>query len=154
MPPPGESPATAVLAVCAPILLLSTVVYVYYCVKGTMEISIGTVLRQAREVRGLSSVETARGAGISAAYLSKLENDAVKRPSPAVLHRLGEVLSVPYVELMVLVGHPLPSVDGSPDHARLGAAMFADLTDDERDELIEYLAWYRTRKRPVRRGES
>jgi transcriptional regulator with XRE-family HTH domain len=119
-----------------------------------MEISIGTVLRQAREVRGLTSIETARRAGISSAYLSKLENDAVKRPSPEVLHQLSAVLGVPYAELMALVGHPLPSIDPSPDHGRLGAALFADLSDDERDELIEYLAWYRARKRARRKGES
>ena len=119
-----------------------------------MGISIGTVLRQAREVRGLTSVETARGAEISSAYLSKLENDAVKRPSPEVLHRLSEVLEVPYAELMTLAGHPVPRVDASPDHARIGEALFADLTDDEREELIEYLAWYRTRKRSMRGGES
>jgi transcriptional regulator with XRE-family HTH domain len=44
--------------------------------------TMGAVLRQAREVRGLSSIEAARSADISSAYLSKLENDAVKRPSP------------------------------------------------------------------------
>ena len=119
-----------------------------------MAVSIGAVLRQAREVRGRSSVETARSARISSAYLSKLENDAVKRPSPEVLHRLSKVLDVPYAELMALVGHPLPSVDASPDHARLGEALFADLTDDERDELVEYLAWYRSRKRSTHAGES
>jgi len=119
-----------------------------------MEVSLGVLLRQAREVRGLTSMETARGAGISSAYLSKLENDAVKRPSPEVLHQLSEVLGVPYAELMALVGHPLPSVDTSPDHGRLGAALFADLTDDERDELIAYLAWYRARKRARRKSES
>ena len=91
---------------------------------------------------------------ISAAYLSKLESDAVKRPSPSVLHRLGEVLGVAYVDLMALVGYPLPSADMAPDRARLGQAMFSDLTDDEREELIEYLAWYRTRKRPMRRNAS
>jgi hypothetical protein len=32
----------------------------------------------------------------------------------------------------------------------VGAALFADLTDDERDELLEYLAWYRKRKRSSR----
>ena len=119
-----------------------------------MGVSIGSVLRQAREVRGRTSVETARSARISSAYLSKLENDAVKRPSPEVLHRLSKVLEVPYAELMALVGHPLPSVDAPPDHARLGEALFADLTDDERDELIEYLAWYRSRKRSTQAGES
>ena len=119
-----------------------------------MGVSIGAILRQAREVRGRSSVETARSARISSAYLSKLENDAVKRPSPEVLHRLSKVLDVPYAELMALVGHPLPSVDVTPDHARLSEALFADLTDDERDELIEYLAWYRSRKRSTHAGGS
>lgn len=99
-------------------------------------------------------METARRAGISAAYLSKLENDGVKRPSPEVLYRLGEVLGVPYAELMTLVGYPLPGVDASRDHARLGEALLADLTDEERGELIVYLAWYRARKRSMRLGES
>jgi hypothetical protein len=29
----------------------------------------------------------------------------------------------------------------------LGSALFANLTEDEREELLEYLAWYRTRRR-------
>ena len=119
-----------------------------------MGVSIGAVLRQAREVRGYSAMETARSAGISSAYLSKLENDAVKRPSPRVLHRLSEVLEVPYAELMALVGRPVPGVQAPPDHTSLGAALFADLTVDERDELIEYLAWYRARKRSSRQEKS
>jgi len=119
-----------------------------------MGVSVGAVLRQAREVRGRSSIETARSAGISPAYLSKLENDAVRRPSPDVLHRLSEVLGVPYAELMALVGYPVPGVGEPPDTARIGTALFADLTDEERDELLEYLAWYRARKRSRRRSES
>ena len=115
-----------------------------------MGLTFGAVVRSARSVRGLSSTETARGAGISPAYLSRLENDAVKRPSPGVLHRLGEVLKVPYAELMTLVGYRVPGVDEVPDPARLDATIFTDLTDDEREELIEYLAWYRERKRSRR----
>ena len=118
-----------------------------------MTMTLGAILRQAREVRGRTSIETSRNARISPAYLSKLENDAVRRPSPAVLHRLGVVLGVPYAELMALVGYPVPGSDASSDHSRLGAALFGDLTDDERDELIEYLAWYRTRKRSRSRSE-
>src|SRR5689334_2221127 len=38
--------------------------------------SIGGVLRQARVVRRLSAGDAARAAGISAAYLNRLENDA------------------------------------------------------------------------------
>ena len=109
--------------------------------------SIGTVLKQARDVRELSGVEAARAAGISAAYLSKLESDAVKRPSPHVLHQLSEALGVPYADLMRLCGYLVPGDTQATGTRGVGAALFADLTHDERDELLEYLAWYRARRR-------
>ena len=118
-----------------------------------MGASFGGVLKQAREVRELSAADAARAAGISAAYLSKLENDAVKKPLPHVLHQLSEALTLPYAELMRLSGYPLP-VEPDPGAVEtVGAALFSDLTDDERDELLEYLAWYRTRRR-IRRGNG
>jgi transcriptional regulator with XRE-family HTH domain len=112
--------------------------------------SFGVVLRQAREVRGLSAVDAARSAGISAAYLSKLESDAVKKPSPVVLHHLSEALSVPYADLMRLSGYPLPDDRSGQAKDTIGAALFVDLTEDEREELVEYLAWYRSRRRSSR----
>ena len=108
--------------------------------------SFGFVLKQARELRGLSVVDAARAADISAAYMSRLENDAVKKPSPHVLLQLGEALTLPYAELMRLNGYQVPG-DERASGDRLGAAIFADLTDDEREEMLEYLAWYRSRRR-------
>jgi hypothetical protein len=32
----------------------------------------------------------------------------------------------------------------------IGSALFSDLTDNERDELLEYLAWYRSWRRSSR----
>jgi transcriptional regulator with XRE-family HTH domain len=116
--------------------------------------SIGTVLKQAREIRELSAVDAARAAGISAAYLGKLENDAVKRPSPQVLHQLSETLAVPYAELMRLSGYRVPGEPTASTSAAIGAALFADVTDDEREELLEYLAWYRARRRSGRGGNG
>jgi HTH-type transcriptional regulator, competence development regulator len=116
-----------------------------------MRSSLGALLRRAREVRELSASDTARTAGISAAYLSKLENDAVRRPSPHVLHGLSEALAVPYAELMRLSGYPMPGETAQRGSDAVGSALFADLTDDEREELLEYLAWYRAR-RGLRRG--
>ena len=112
--------------------------------------SIGAALKLAREVRVMSAVEVARAASISAAYLSKLENDAVKRPSPPVLHRLSEALAVPYAELMRLCGYAVPGASDAVPGATVETALFADLTDDERAELLEYLAWYRARRRSGR----
>lgn len=115
-----------------------------------MALSIGSVLKQARDVRELSGVDAARAANISPAYLSKLENDAVKRPSPHVLHQLSEALGLPYADLMRLCGYRVPGDAGPADGQAVGAALFTDLTDDERDELLEYLAWYRARRRSGR----
>jgi transcriptional regulator with XRE-family HTH domain len=115
-----------------------------------MPSSVGTVLRQAREVRELSTVDAARAAGISAAYLSKLESDAVKKPSPHVLHQLSQALAVPYAELMRLSGYRVPGDPPAEARDSVAAALFADLTDDEREELLEYLAWYRARRRSSR----
>jgi len=115
-----------------------------------MTASFGAVLRQAREVRELSVNDAARASGISAAYLSKLESDAVKKPSPHVLNQLSEALAVPYAELMRLSGYPVPGRTDADTAPSVGAALFADLTDDERDELLEYLAWYRARRRSTR----
>jgi HTH-type transcriptional regulator, competence development regulator len=116
--------------------------------------AIGRLLKRTRQVRALSATDVARAAGISAAYLSKLENDAVKKPSPPVLHQLSEALAVPYAELMRLSGYPFPGEADGPRADTLGAALFADITEDERDELLEYLAWYRARRRTPRGAPS
>jgi transcriptional regulator with XRE-family HTH domain len=113
-----------------------------------MSLSLGAVLKQAREVRGLSAIDAARTADISAAYLSKLETDAVKKPSPHVLHHLSEALGVPYADLMRLSGYHVPGEsDSAIPSTNVNAALFADISDDEREELLEYLAWYRARRR-------
>jgi transcriptional regulator with XRE-family HTH domain len=116
--------------------------------------SLGAALKQSRKVRELSAGDTARAAGISAAYLSKLENDAVKKPSPPVLLQLSEALAVPYADLMRLSGYRVPGEPDLTPGASVRAALFADVTDDERDELVEYLAWYRSRQRSRRVGAS
>ena len=112
--------------------------------------SIGAVIRQAREVRQLSAGDAARAAGISPAYLNRLENDAVKKPSPHVLHQLSEALTVPYADLMRLNGYRLPGKSNANPTDSVGAALFADVTDDEREELLQYLAWIRARRRSGR----
>lgn len=117
-----------------------------------MSPSIGAALRRARRVRALSAAEAARAAGISAAYLSKLENDAVKKPSPPVLLQLSEALAVPYGDLMRLTGYQVPGESPVSPAGGANAALFADVTDEERDELVEYLAWIRARRRSTTRS--
>ena len=134
------------------VIVLSTVDSNTNCSVSGMAPSIGSVLRQARAVRELSAVDAARAAGISAAYLSKLENDAVKKPSPPVLLQLSEALGVPYADLMKLSGYHVPGASEAGPVARVGAALFSDITEEEQEELLDYLAWYRMRRRSGRGG--
>jgi transcriptional regulator with XRE-family HTH domain len=122
-----------------------------------MSRGLGLTLRQAREIRAQSAVDTAKAAGISPAYLSKLENDTVKKPSPQVLHSLSQALGVAYTDLMRLSGYRVPGEPEQADTSAVSARLFGDLTEDETEELLEYLAWYRARRRsrkPVAQSEA
>lgn len=66
---------------------------------------LGTELKNARDLHGLSLQTVAETATISAAYLQKLERGQVGTPSPHVLRRLGSSLGLPYLRLMELAGY-------------------------------------------------
>ena len=112
---------------------------------------LGSVLSDLRKAKGLSlrEVEQATGCAVSNAYLSQLENGKVKKPSPNVLHSLAEVYVVPYEALMEKAGYLLPSDNAGPGRRRR-LAVFAidDLTAEEEEELLKYLAFIRSRRAP------
>jgi transcriptional regulator with XRE-family HTH domain len=109
---------------------------------------LGGLLADLRAARGLSlrEVEEITGKAVSNAYLSQLEHGKIKRPSPNVLHSLAEVYAVPYEALMEKAGYLLPSEDGGGRRARLAAFAIDNLTAEEEEELLKYLAFLRSRK--------
>lgn len=111
---------------------------------------LGALLADLRVARGLSlrQVEEATGKAVSNAYVSQLENGKIQKPSPNVLHRLAEVYAVPYETLMERAGYLLPSAGKDTGHRRR-LAVFAidDLTAEEEEELLKYLAFLRSRGR-------
>jgi len=70
-------------------------------------VSLGSRLREARGETRASLKLVANGAGISVAYLQKLERDEVKSPSPHVLRSLARTLRTSYGDLMRLAGYAL-----------------------------------------------
>jgi len=108
---------------------------------------LGTLLADLRTAKGLSlrEVEEATGEAVSNAYLSQLENGKIKKPSPNVLHSLAEVYVVPYESLMERAGYLLPSENGSRRRRRLAVFAIDDLTAEEEEELLKYLAFLRSR---------
>jgi transcriptional regulator with XRE-family HTH domain len=109
---------------------------------------LGALLGDLRRAKGLSlrEVEEATGKAVSNAYLSQLENGKIQRPSPNVLHSLSRVYSVPYEALMEKAGYLLPSEQEGGRSRPLAAFAIDDLTAEEEEELLKYLAFLRSRR--------
>ena len=107
-------------------------------------VSLLADLRTAKRL-SLRQVEEATGKAVSNAYLSQLENGKIHKPSPNVLHSLSGVYAVPYEALMEKAGYLLPSENGSARRKRLAVFAIDDLTAEEEEELLKYLAFLRSR---------
>lgn len=113
---------------------------------------LGGLLADLRTARGftLRQVEEATDRAVSNAYLSQLEKGKVQKPSPNVLHSLAAVYAVAYESLMEKAGYLSPSEGGEGKRrSRLAAFAIDDLTAEEEEELLKYLAFMRSRKTPA-----
>jgi HTH-type transcriptional regulator, competence development regulator len=100
---------------------------------------------RAAKLMTLREVEEASGRSVSNAYLSQLETGKISKPSPNVLHSLAAVYGVPYEHLMEKAGY-IVATSERPTGAKHGrVATFADdnLTVEEEEKLLEYLAFLR-----------
>jgi transcriptional regulator with XRE-family HTH domain len=113
--------------------------------------ALGGLLADLRAAKGFSlrQVEEATGRAVSIAYLSQLEKGKIRQPSPSILHQLAAVYAVPYEALMEKAGYLRPPSEGGSAGRRKRLAAFAidDLTAEEEEELLKYLAFIRSRKR-------
>ena len=114
-------------------------------------LTLGQYLATVREDRGLSLREVEKGTNkvVSNAYLSQIENDQIKKPSPNILYALAELYGDSYEDLMERAGFVTPSRSRS-SHQRHGRiATFADqnLTEKEEAELVQYLSFMRRRRK-------
>jgi transcriptional regulator with XRE-family HTH domain len=111
-------------------------------------LELGALLADLRAAKGLSlrEVEEATSNEVSNAYLSQLENGRIRKPSPNVLHRLAEVYGVRYETLMEKAGYLLPpNGKALGPRRRLAVLAIDDLTAEEEEELLRYLAFLRSR---------
>ena len=108
--------------------------------------AIGVYLRSLRDTRSLSLRDVEKKTGVSNAVLSQIESGQVKRPSPTTLYKLAELFDVPYEELMSRAGYPMPSRHvGEAQSAHAVFNRLGTITEDEEQELLDYLAFLRSR---------
>jgi transcriptional regulator with XRE-family HTH domain len=119
--------------------------------------SLGAQLHEVRKLKELSLKAVAEPAGISPAYLQKLERNEVKRPSPHVLHGLAEVLEVPYMGLMEAAGYVVPTADAKkvkPGSVLAHAFSSEEISEEEAEVLARYLRWYRNEQAHAQGSKS
>ncbi|HSR69237.1 MAG TPA: helix-turn-helix transcriptional regulator [Acidobacteriota bacterium] len=116
--------------------------------------TLGAYLRHLRQAKGMTLRAVEKSSGVSNAYLSQLENGKLTNPSPPILHKLAKVYGASYQALMEKAGYLMPS--RSADDKREGGSgrrkgrlpTFAveELSEEEEEELLRYLAFIRSRK--------
>jgi len=108
--------------------------------------TLGSVIRQARDLKTLSLRSVEEMTGISNAYLSQLENDKIKKPSADILHKLANLYKIDFNYLLHIAGLVTKS---SVENVSFGKYVFSknNLTAEEEEELINYLQFMRQRKK-------
>jgi len=122
--------------------------------EGAMSDKLGKRLQDVRRLRGLSLAQTAAAAGISAAYVQKLERGDVAAPSPHKLRDLAKALDVSYADLMRLAGYFVESEDAdvpvteeeSSVRVLAQALQAEDISEEELEELGDYLRFRRQQR--------
>ena len=111
--------------------------------------SLGDELRSIRELRKLTLRDIEDATGISNAYLSQLENNKIKKPSPHFLHKLSSIYDISFELLMERIGYVSPKPRESGPKTLAGAALFSDedLTPEEENAIMDYLNFLRSKKK-------
>ena len=115
-----------------------------------MEKTLGQYLASIRTDRKMTlrAVEKATDRKISNAYLSQIENDKIRKPSPNILHALAEIYGISFERLMDLAGYFVAATKQSEErHARVAAFAEHHLTPEEESELLRYLQFLRTSRK-------
>lgn len=113
---------------------------------------LGQYLASVREDRGLSlrEVEKATNKVVSNGYLSQIENNQIKKPSPNILHALAVQYGISYEDLMERAGFVTPTRARNTQkrHRRIATFAGQKLTEEEEAELVQYLGFMRSRRKP------
>ena len=68
------------------------------------EKTLGEVIAEAREKKGLSQRQLAKEANINNSELSKIESGIRKEPNPKILRKISNIIDVNYNDLMYMIG--------------------------------------------------
>lgn len=106
----------------------------------TDRVALGARLKEAREYRGFSQGDVARHLGVPRSAISLIESGS-RRVDALELRRLAELYKT---TMEALTG--VNQEGGEPESVRLVARAAADLSPQDRDEVLRFAQFLRSRK--------
>ena len=105
--------------------------------------SLGSFLKENRDELRLSLRDVERlakennlGAELSSGYLSRLERDEVKQPSPRILFALAAIYEKDYIDFMKEAGYiPQSAKIGMPTRTGVAFRGASRLTDEQKERI-------------------
>lgn len=103
--------------------------------------AVGSVLRRAREHRGLALREVERRTGRSSAYLSQVERGLIRQPDPVVLLELADLYRLDFMTLARWAGWTDQSgdVSESGNSGTILVRRVLELNEAQRAEIFSYV---------------
>ena len=110
--------------------------------------TLGQILKDAREKRGLSLRDVQGKTGIHNAHLSQIENDTIAKPDMAMLWELSSLYGLDYTRLLRLAGYAERNETSGRARQRMTAAFRAmeELTPKEQTEALRFMAEIRSKR--------
>lgn len=111
--------------------------------------TLGNLLKATRTRLGRSLRDLEGATGISNGYLSQLESDMIKQPSPNHLHKLADTLGLDYTRLMELAGYiPTRAVATlASENLMPSLPGIEELNEEDRRKILAYIDDLRNARR-------
>jgi transcriptional regulator with XRE-family HTH domain len=115
--------------------------------------SLGATLKDARKNVGLTLRQVEEMTDISNAYLSQLENEKIKNPSVNILSKLSSLYKVS-LKTLLSNAKMIDKKEAQQEEINLSFAQkiafrAEDLSEDERNDVLKYLEFIKSRKREL-----
>jgi HTH-type transcriptional regulator, competence development regulator len=110
--------------------------------------TLGSSLKEARELNSLTLRMVEVTTGISNAYLSQLENDKIKSPSANILYKLANLYNLELNSLLLNSGIIKPNAnlnkDASSEWTNRIAYYTDNMSEEQQQKVIEYLKFIKS----------
>jgi transcriptional regulator with XRE-family HTH domain len=107
--------------------------------------TLASVLREARQSRGMSLREVERRTGIGNAHLSQLETGTIARPEPALIWELAVLYELDFADLLELAGRGA-GTDARGEQMTVALRALGELTAQEQSEVLQFMAELKRRR--------